>query len=186
MFGTQVSHTKLQLIGSVCMLLAAKYEEIYAPTIEQFIAISEKAYTREQIVVRWARCSCSRYPACEFGVAGLKPTVRVFGWLPRTLRASTYCFVSLSADRLFVLVQKMETLILGTLSFHITVVSPLRFLERYLKASKTCFFSPLPPCLLCLASFPLLPCLPTAALCRSASSLPFLRPSSVCLFATSN
>jgi hypothetical protein len=30
----------------------------------------------------------------------------------------------------------MESLVLSTLQFHLTVVSPLRFLERYLKVSR--------------------------------------------------
>jgi len=45
-----VSRTKLQLVGCTSLLLAAKYEEIYAPEVADFVAISDKAYTREQII----------------------------------------------------------------------------------------------------------------------------------------
>lgn len=45
-----VSRTKLQLVGCTAMLLAAKYEEIYAPEVRDFVYISDKAYTREQIL----------------------------------------------------------------------------------------------------------------------------------------
>lgn len=45
-----VSRTKLQLVGCTSLLLAAKYEEIYAPEVADFVAISDKAYAREQII----------------------------------------------------------------------------------------------------------------------------------------
>ena len=45
-----INRTKLQLIGCTAMLLASKYEEIYAPEIMDFVAISDKAYTRDQIL----------------------------------------------------------------------------------------------------------------------------------------
>jgi len=45
-----VTRTKLQLVGCTALLLAAKYEEIYAPEVNDFVAISDKAYTREQII----------------------------------------------------------------------------------------------------------------------------------------
>ena len=32
------------------MLLASKYEEIWAPEVRDFVYISDKAYTREQIL----------------------------------------------------------------------------------------------------------------------------------------
>ncbi len=32
------------------MLLASKYEEIWAPEVKDFVYISDKAYTREQII----------------------------------------------------------------------------------------------------------------------------------------
>lgn len=45
-----VSRSKLQLVGVVSMLLAAKYEEIYPPEIKDFIYISANTYTREEIL----------------------------------------------------------------------------------------------------------------------------------------
>lgn len=45
-----VSRTKLQLVGCTAMLIASKYEEIYAPEVRDFVYISDKAYTREQIL----------------------------------------------------------------------------------------------------------------------------------------
>ena len=39
-----------QLVGVTAMLLASKYEEIWAPEVRDFVYISDKAYTREQIL----------------------------------------------------------------------------------------------------------------------------------------
>ena len=44
-------HTKvLQLVGVSCMLIACKYEEIYAPQTNDFVYITDKAYTRKEVL----------------------------------------------------------------------------------------------------------------------------------------
>jgi transcription initiation factor TFIIIB Brf1 subunit/transcription initiation factor TFIIB len=40
----------LQLVGITAMLLASKYEEIYTPEVRDFIWITAKAYTREDVL----------------------------------------------------------------------------------------------------------------------------------------
>ena len=45
-----MTREKLQLVGVAAMLIASKYEEIYAPECRDFVYISDKAYTREQIL----------------------------------------------------------------------------------------------------------------------------------------
>ncbi|KAM3362892.1 Cyclin-B2-4 [Capsicum chinense] len=45
-----VIRKKLQLVGLVAMLLACKYEEISAPLVEDLVLISDKAYTRKEIL----------------------------------------------------------------------------------------------------------------------------------------
>lgn len=45
-----VSRTKLQLVGCTSLLLASKYEEIFPPEVSDFVSISDRAYTREQII----------------------------------------------------------------------------------------------------------------------------------------
>eukprot|EP00884_Botryococcus_braunii_P000825 jgi/Botrbrau1/10743/Bobra.180_2s0011.2 len=45
-----VTRKNLQLVGVTAMLIASKYEEIWAPELRDFIYISDKAYTREQIL----------------------------------------------------------------------------------------------------------------------------------------
>eukprot|EP00051_Salpingoeca_urceolata_P035731 m.31072 g.31072 ORF g.31072 m.31072 type:complete len:424 (-) comp9630_c0_seq1:352-1623(-) len=45
-----VQRSKLQLVGVTCMLLAAKYEEIYPPAVDEFVYITDNTYSREQIL----------------------------------------------------------------------------------------------------------------------------------------
>eukprot|EP00798_Chlamydomonas_sp_ICE-L_P025201 gene25201-10841_t len=40
----------LQLVGMVGMLIASKYEDIWAPEVRDFVYVCDKAYTREQIL----------------------------------------------------------------------------------------------------------------------------------------
>lgn len=45
-----VNRSKLQLLGITCMLIAAKYEEIYPPSIDEFVYISDNTYTRDEVL----------------------------------------------------------------------------------------------------------------------------------------
>jgi len=47
---TQISRDNLQLVGITAMLIASKYEEIYAPEVNDFVYISDGAYTKQQIL----------------------------------------------------------------------------------------------------------------------------------------
>ncbi|KAL6220792.1 hypothetical protein ACLB2K_008547 [Fragaria x ananassa] len=73
---------KLQLVGLVAMLLACKYEEVSVPVVGDLILISDKAYTRKEIL-------------------------------------------------------EMESLILNTLQFNMSVPTPYVFLKRFLKAAQS-------------------------------------------------
>ena len=66
----------MQLVGVCAMFIACKYEEIYAPEIKNFVYITDRAYTKEDIL-------------------------------------------------------RMEGKIISALEFNFTVVSVLRFYERY-------------------------------------------------------
>merc|ERR1719412_557325 len=46
----KISRSKLQLVGVASMLIAAKYEEIYAPEVKDFVYITDRAYTERQIL----------------------------------------------------------------------------------------------------------------------------------------
>ncbi|KAK6256999.1 hypothetical protein QUC31_000458 [Theobroma cacao] len=46
----QVVRKKLQLVGVTAMLLACKYEEVSVPVVEDLILISDKAYSRKEVL----------------------------------------------------------------------------------------------------------------------------------------
>jgi len=41
---------KLQLVGAACMLVAAKFEEIYPPEVSEFVYITDDTYTSKQVL----------------------------------------------------------------------------------------------------------------------------------------
>jgi len=45
-----VTRKKLQLVGVAAMLIAAKYEEIYAPEVKDFVYITDRAYNEKEIL----------------------------------------------------------------------------------------------------------------------------------------
>ena len=45
-----VSRVKLQLVGVTSMFIAAKYEEIIAPSVDEFVDMSEGGYTKDDIL----------------------------------------------------------------------------------------------------------------------------------------
>ena len=45
-----VVRKKLQLVGLVAMLLACKYEEVSVPVVGDLILISDKAYSRKEVL----------------------------------------------------------------------------------------------------------------------------------------
>jgi transcription initiation factor TFIIIB Brf1 subunit/transcription initiation factor TFIIB len=47
---SEVSRQKLQLVGITAMFIASKYEEIYPPDLRDFVYVTDKAYTKSQIL----------------------------------------------------------------------------------------------------------------------------------------
>ncbi|RUS70051.1 hypothetical protein EGW08_022186 [Elysia chlorotica] len=45
-----VHRPKLQLVGTACMFIAAKYEEIYPPDVSEFVYITDDTYSRSQVI----------------------------------------------------------------------------------------------------------------------------------------
>lgn len=45
-----VSLNKLQLVGVTAMFIAAKYEEIIAPSVDEFVFMTENGYTKDEIL----------------------------------------------------------------------------------------------------------------------------------------
>ena len=55
-----VERSKLQLVGTACLMIAAKYEEIYPPGVEEFALITDNTYTNKQVQQRSiSSTSCS-------------------------------------------------------------------------------------------------------------------------------
>ncbi|XP_076380621.1 cyclin A isoform X2 [Megalopta genalis] len=45
-----VVRAKLQLVGTTAMFIAAKYEEVYAPDVGEFVYITNETYTKKQVL----------------------------------------------------------------------------------------------------------------------------------------
>jgi len=45
-----VQRAKLQLVGTACMFIAAKYEEIYPPDVTEFVYITDDTYNKRQVL----------------------------------------------------------------------------------------------------------------------------------------
>ncbi|QQP39401.1 Cyclin A, partial [Caligus rogercresseyi] len=45
-----LSRAKLQLVGTACMFIAAKYEEIYPPEVNEFTYITDDTYSKKQVL----------------------------------------------------------------------------------------------------------------------------------------
>ncbi|KAG6624403.1 hypothetical protein CIPAW_16G024700 [Carya illinoinensis] len=48
--GNVVNRQRLQLLGVACMMIAAKYEEICAPTVGEFCYITDNTYFKEEVL----------------------------------------------------------------------------------------------------------------------------------------
>lgn len=46
----QINRQRLQLVGVASMFIACKYEEIYAPEVNDFVFVTDKAYTKEEVL----------------------------------------------------------------------------------------------------------------------------------------
>lgn len=46
----EVLRSQLQLLGVTCLMIAAKYEEIWPPSVQELVYICDNAYTRTQII----------------------------------------------------------------------------------------------------------------------------------------
>lgn len=75
-----VLRSKLQLVGITATLIASKYEEIYAPQLDEFCYITDHAYTKEELLI----CEKDMLHVLNFELT--VPTVRTF--IKRFLRAA--------------------------------------------------------------------------------------------------
>lgn len=48
----KINRKQFQLLGCACMMIAAKFEEVYGPNVEEFVYISDQTYTAEEVRVK--------------------------------------------------------------------------------------------------------------------------------------
>ena len=46
----QVKRTRLQLVGITCLMIMSKFEEIYPPSVRDYVCVCDRAYTQEQLL----------------------------------------------------------------------------------------------------------------------------------------
>lgn len=78
-----VSLTKFQLVGVTAMFVAAKYEEIMAPSVDEFVFMTEKGYTKEEIL-KGERVILG---CLEFNIS---PYCSPYSWVRRISKADDY------------------------------------------------------------------------------------------------
>ncbi len=83
-----MSRSKLQLVGVTAMLIASKYEEMYAPEIADFVYITDNAYSKADII----KMECIMLKALDFNLG--KPLPLHF--LRRNSKAGEVCLIFLS------------------------------------------------------------------------------------------
>lgn len=104
-----VVRKKLQLVGVTAMLLACKYEEVSVPVVEDFIVISDKAYSRKE-VLEMVYITKSIY---------------------------LLYFLNIIRFRIYdLLVCLQEKLMINTLQFNLSIPTPYVFMRRFLKAAQ--------------------------------------------------
>lgn len=78
-----VSLVKFQLVGVTAMFVAAKYEEIMAPSVEEFVYMTENGYTRDDIL-KGEKILLS---TLDFKIS---PYCSPYSWLRRISKADDY------------------------------------------------------------------------------------------------
>ncbi|CAH7688976.1 G2/mitotic-specific cyclin 3 [Phakopsora pachyrhizi] len=78
-----VSLVKFQLVGVTAMFVAAKYEEIMAPSVEEFVYMTENGYTREEIL----KGEKILLTTLDFRIS---PYCSPYSWLRRISKADDY------------------------------------------------------------------------------------------------
>ncbi|XP_056848609.1 cyclin-A2-3-like isoform X3 [Raphanus sativus] len=117
--GNHVERQRLQLLGITCMLISSKYEEIYAPRIEEFCSITDDTYTKDQVL------EMEKQVLAHFSFQIYTPTPKTF--LRRFLRAAQASYPSMCLELEFLASYLTE---LTLLDYHF-----LKFLPSVIAAS---------------------------------------------------
>jgi Sec-independent protein translocase protein TatA len=105
-----VTRAKLQLLGTTCMYIAAKYEEMYPPALEEFSFITDNTYETkhilrmEQIIIKMLNFSLSgptSYVFLQYYLTHLKPIDNNDDHKSVTMLSKYFCNLTLLHDRPF-------------------------------------------------------------------------------------
>lgn len=111
-----VVRKKLQLVGVTAMLLASKYEEVSVPVVEDLVLISDRAYSRQE-VLQMVRIHCGCLVVNDMYLH------------------STYIREEVTLYDLFAFTLK-ERLMVNALRFNLSLPTPYVFMRRFLKAAE--------------------------------------------------
>ncbi|KAE9043784.1 hypothetical protein PR002_g3158 [Phytophthora rubi] len=75
----KITRKQFQLLGCACMMIAAKFEEMYGPNVEEFVYISDQTYTADEMLDMEAKV----LKALEYRVA----STTCYGFLHRYMKA---------------------------------------------------------------------------------------------------
>ncbi|KAF4794753.1 Cyclin-A1 [Turdus rufiventris] len=119
---------KLQLVGTAAILLAAKYEEIYPPDVDEFVYITDDTYTKKQLlrmehlllkvlgfdltaptinqfllqyIQRHGICMRTENFARYLAELSLLQTDPLLKYLPSQIAAAAYCLANYTVNRSF-------------------------------------------------------------------------------------
>lgn len=119
---------KLQLVGTAAIMLAAKYEEIYPPEVDEFVYITDDTYTKKQLlrmehlllkvlsfdmtvptthqflrqfIIIEAVCSRTENLALYVAELSLLEVDPFLQYIPSVLAAAAYCLANYTLNRTF-------------------------------------------------------------------------------------
>ncbi|CAH0485823.1 unnamed protein product [Peronospora farinosa] len=75
----KINRKQFQLLGCACMMIAAKFEEVYGPNVEEFVYISDQTYTADEMLDMEAQV----LKALEYRVA----STTCYGFMHRYMQA---------------------------------------------------------------------------------------------------
>ncbi|KAG7089764.1 hypothetical protein E1B28_011418 [Marasmius oreades] len=110
-----VSTLKLQLVGVTAMLIAAKYEEIMAPSVEEFVFMTEKGFTKEEIL----KGECIILQSLDFQISHY---CSPYSWMRRISKADDYDLQTRTLGKFLIEVTLLDHRFLGAKSSLIAAV----------------------------------------------------------------